>query len=270
MALLKKIITVTVCLCLMCMFCAGVSADAGYARAEGTISASDKNGHKESETELGNLFTDAVKSSTGADMAFLPCGDLSGRNIIAGSVDEEAVSVCLSSDEEIVLFQADAEYIYSSLHNSVSHFVLNEAEKIEWEASAFDGYLYLSGLNVTFDYSALPDDPVYELKNDGKEDIERGDGKTYWIAAAKSVAEGKYGYTPVNDFETMGTISSCVLSYLSGKESVSAPATGRVKIIGTKEYTLAARFPVLLIVVVAAVFGGGGYLRQRLMRKNRR
>lgn len=270
MALLKKLMIVPACFCLLFTLAASAFADGGYARAEGTISASDKNGHKETETELGDLFADAVKSSTGADMALLPCGDFSGRNIAAGNVDEEAVSVCLSSDEEIVLFRADADYIYEALHTSVSHFVLNEAEKIDWEASAFDGYLYLSGFSITFDYSALPDDPVYELKNDGGESIERGDGKTYWIAAARYVAEGHYGYEAVKEFETVGTISSCLLSYLSGKESVKAPATGRIKIIGTKEYTLAARFPVLLIVVVAAVFGGGGYLRQRLMRKNTR
>ena len=53
-------------------------------------------------------------------------------------------------------------------------------------------------------------------------------------------------------------------------ETVESPDISRIKVIGTKEYTIAARYPVLLIVIVAVLFGGGGYLRQRLLRKNTR
>lgn len=235
---------------------------------ETVIEAADSEGHMESESELGDLIADGLRWYGQGDAALFPCGDLSGANLLAGEAGREELEACFDADDMAVRLTVSGSELHRLLWHSVSNFKLNEQERIDWESSRFDGYLHTSGLMITFDYSALPDTPVYWLRRSDKTEIPADDSAEYILVTTKSVAEGEYGYELPADvrYEELGRVTEVMEAYIRELGTVSEPKGERIKVIGTKEYTVVRKWPWQFFLLAVVLFGGGGYLKERVKR----
>lgn len=250
----------------------GAGAKSCIAEGEATIRASDDGGHMESESELGSLTADGLRWYGKADAALFPCGDLSGANLMAGEIDQAGLLACFSRDDTAVKVVVSGSQLHELLWHSVSHFRLNDKEQIDWENSGFGGYLHTAGILATLDYAALPDTPVYQLRTEDRREIPADDTVAYTLVTTRGIAEGEYGYITLTEqsYQELGRVTEIMEEYLGNLGRVSEPAAGRVKVIGTKEYTIVRKWPWQFFLLAVVLFGGGGYLKERLKRSGTR
>ena len=259
-------------LVLVFSFPARAAEDAALGTGEYFLSPTDKEGHIACESDLGSFGADALRWFAGADAALLPAGDL-GETLQAGEITPEAVAASFPEDEELIALTVTGEELYRLLEGSVSHVQLLETERVDWEASEFGGFLHLSGLRVTYDYSANPGTRVYRLTDETGEVIQADGQDTYLLATTRSVLEGAYGDAALNasDARTVGTLREAVEEYIRSQESFDRPSSGRIKVIGTKEYTIIRRMPAVFLVLLVALFAGfNGYRTYRRKMKYER
>lgn len=210
----------------------------------GEVVPSDGNGCR--ECALGDLGADAIRAETGADIALLPAGEL-GISLLPGPVTDGSLADSFPRDGEIVTTELTPEALRALLEESVSRIVLTREETIDETASAWEGFLCVSGFRFSYDASAPAGERVYELSVDGP----------VTAAAPAELLSGT----------AAGTLRSAVAAYCEAEGTVTPPDTDRIFVRGAGENAIVGRrIPksfVIVVAVVAMIFGGFRY-RKRL------
>ncbi len=141
------------------------------------------------ESDLGEVLSDAAKYKTKADIALVSSG-LLYRNLLAGEADYNEISSVITSDNEILLCSMTGEELKNLLECSVSHLKVTTGDIIDEEASAFDGFLQISGLCVVCDVSAPTGERIISVSTDDGDAIDTSDNSdTYMVAITDEITD---------------------------------------------------------------------------------
>ena len=207
----------------------------------------DSDGDMCRECALGNFAADAIRDFTSADIALFASGDL-GITLPAGDITAERIAYSFPYDRDIIITEITAEELRLLLEESLSNIKLTDAEIIDTEASAYEGYFCISGFEYTCDASAPVGQRVYSLPL-------KGDILT--LAISSEYADG----------ETVCTIREAVTAWCDSRVTVNPPEDNdRILVIGAGENRIIGDvippYFVLVLTVVVFAFSGARYRRR--------
>ncbi len=175
-----------------------------------------------SETGLGNLVADAIRRSSGAEIAFVPAGALRPVELQVASIAAGTLSTAVVDPEEAVaVLGLTGAQVREALERSVS-----------LAPKANRGFLQISGLLVKYDLKNSPMSRVVDVKV-GQQPLD--DARVYRVAMPAGLAAGGLGYfrvwgetRPVRD--GFGTLGSALESFAASRPDYSLYTTdGRIR-----------------------------------------
>jgi 5'-nucleotidase / UDP-sugar diphosphatase len=166
----------------------------------------------EGESIMGDLITDAIRASTGADVAFHNSGGIRA-DIPAGDITMEQVFTVLPFDNVVVTMDLTGADLLDILEKSTG---------------ANKGMLQVSGLRVEYDFSTSADRRVATVQIGGKQ-LEK-DG-TYRVSTNDFLAAGGDRFSPFGKGRNMlygGDLREVFVEYVRAHSPVSLPNGGRI------------------------------------------
>lgn len=218
------------------------------------LRATDEDGTVCSDTPLGSYAADAVRLAAGTDLALLPSG-LLGLNLQPGPVTEESLALSILRDEPIHIVTLTPAGLKDMLETAASTLTLDEEESLDKEASHWDGFLQVSGIQVIYDVPAPVGGRVYEVAWEDDTELDLTDDETPITAAVPaSLLDGTYGYPALPSQGEAGTLRAILLERIAAEGVTQAPASRRIVLYGARQNEIVDFFPPGLIVVVVLIF----------------
>lgn len=168
---------------------------------------------QEDSVRAGQSIADAMRTASGADLAFLPSGVL--KAALTGKTLEQSLEF---PTEELVVIKLTGQQVKNALEKSLSLYPTSNP-----------AYLYVSGLEATFKPGGLPEAKVTSVTVGS---AALNPSATYRVAVPASLGRGGLGYFTIWQRGAIEQDASpkTLESILSGK---SASANGlRVKAAG--------------------------------------
>lgn len=217
-----------------------------------TLTTGDEAG-KSSASTLGSACADALILVTGADFSLIASGDLAS-NLTAGDKTQEDIDALFTdADTKIVTAEVTAVQLCAWLEYGLSHITLNDAEQIDTDSSAFDGFLQIGGFKLTYDASARAGERVMRIMSDGVQ-VDTQESETVYLLALSASLFEIYGYTETQMSDTEYTLGSAMAAYAAEGIPDVYSDSDRIIAAGSQDSKLINRVPVLA-VILAAVLG---------------
>ena len=204
------------------------------------IAAGDKNSQSE-ECSLGNAVADAVRLYLNSDIAIVCGGDLAG-NLLSGDVTWDTLRGVFAEDRPLATATVTIRQLRELLEAGLSHIVMDDTERIDVQASMYEGFPQISGFTVRYDASALSGGRVFDISIGGTRMRPDDETTTVTLAATSFMLEGGYGLPIVADtiapsgktlVEVMARyISDGVGDYRNTGERIRAAGTADVPVSG--------------------------------------
>jgi hypothetical protein len=216
-----------------------------------------------SESVLGDVVTDFLRETSGAQVAIVYSGDLS-YYLTSGSLTMEDVEAAIPQDPEYVVCDLSPREIMGILENGVSHMTLTEEETIDTTASIWDEFPQVSGLSLRVDSSALAGERILsaELEDGTRLDPENEEIAVQVVLPAAALTEVQLARAT-----EYGGLRTQFLCYLGDNSPLQKPAvTGRIEVLGAHANPLIASGPVLMVMIIllmSAVVSIPAILRQK-------
>jgi 2',3'-cyclic-nucleotide 2'-phosphodiesterase (5'-nucleotidase family) len=209
------------------------------------------------ECPVGDYIADAVRCETGAQAALIPSGLLKNALVGDGTVTQEDVADLFREDQAVSVYTVTAPELKELLEEGVSHWTLSASETIDGEASAYDGFLQISGLTVTADASAGTGDRIVSVALDGVTLDLTDSAVTVEVAMPASAGEGLAGDS------AGGTLTELVRDYIEKQGTVETAESGRMTVLGAHARDIISIIPgwffwFLLVLLVGANLISGG------------
>ena len=233
------------------------------------IRACDTNGHVNTETALGDLTADAVKTVTGSDIALIPSGEF-GLNIQQGAVTSKVIDECFIRNDTLTAADITVSKLFKILESSAQQLYLKENLTVDWDRCPPDAFLQISGINIRLDTAAPAGEKIMSTKLPDGTVLDRDDDETVLkCAGTVSMFEGKYGHETVENFTEGVHIRDAVSEYFRSKGTIRIPADGkRTELLGTTEViTTNGRMIGFLIVIFGVIIT---FTARRIMKKEKK
>lgn len=207
--------TIAAILILVISAAVGVSADVQSPSDLSSVGCQTK------EVSLGDLMADAVRSTTGAQIAIIPAGGFREITIPRGTIQPADVLKCLQyPNDQIAVMRLTGAQLLKALERSVSIYPQRNM-----------GFLQVSGLTVTFDPSAPKESRIKSVSVGAEQMAPDG---SYRVATTKPLADGAYGYFTIwgnGQPEIRGkTIAQAAADFLSQRTSIDYRMLNRLLI----------------------------------------
>lgn len=204
------------------------------------------------ETSLGNLCADAARECCGADFALLPAEAMEGT-LAHGAIFASDLERIIPQDDSLFIVSISAAQLFDLLETGVSHLVTNQAEQIDSERSAWQGFPQVSGFSWTYDASAPAGERVLSVSRDGVELDPADETVQYTLVTTAPLLEGFLDYQlPGTHQDTGFTLRDALTHYCTGRDTLSA-LPSRATVIGTASYPLWEQFPLPALVGICLV-----------------
>jgi len=186
-------------------------------------------GVQKSEVSLGDLVTDAVRTSLEADIALVSASELKERDvqIPKGKVStQDVVAFIAYTDDPLVEMRLTGKQIRQALERSVLIYPQKNL-----------GFLQVSGLRFSFDPSKPQGSRVTSVRIGDKGGKPLSDDETYSVGMTSSLANGALGYWKIwskNDIArpTQKTIPQAVEEFFSSRSSINYSNLNRIIVGG--------------------------------------
>jgi len=163
------------------------------------------------ESDIGNLFADALRTVAGTDAAFFHSGGLR-KDLPGGDIRLVDLLDAYPFVDDAIVKEMSGEQIRRALEQSLSF------ER---------GLLQLSGLDITYDLSRPVGQRLVSVEHEG---LPLSDSDRLTVAAAAFLAEGGDLYTVMPEAPTlrnMGKVMDVLLAYFAEHEVLAVPRRGR-------------------------------------------
>ncbi len=233
-----------------------LAADDVVGTLEGTLRGTNEPGSVVEETALGDVIADAVRATTGADLAIIP-GGIIYYNLQGGDITRDDLISVFSDDQQIVLVKMSATQLWELMEIGISHITVGEGDRIDAAASVFDGFPQISGFYLNYDASAPSFERLMMISLADGSKLEQESDISFFVAMTCQMADGSYGY-PIYTYEaTEETVSTCMIAYFTDAE-ISVPDTDRINYIGVMDNALISQIPlgtwILICIVICVCF----------------
>lgn len=245
-----------------------VSETPTYGTSLQLLRACSAEGETNVETDFGNLAADAMRDAGDAMIALLPSVEI-GTNLQKGPITEAALEACLQQNSRLYVVCLSPAALYETLEQGISHFTLRPDRTVDWEKTHYDGYLQVSGIHVIYDVADSSGERVWSAELEDGTPLEReDDGTELSVVMTEPMVFGEYGYSVQNNSEQrLGTLRDALRDYVLASGTISAPASGRTEIRGTRDWTVKLRTLVLVVAFLAILIFGHVSLRERKRSK---
>lgn len=184
--------------------------------------AGDKPRTRDEESPADDLFADAIRESTGSEIAFLP-GVGYGVAIPAGDITAAALKNLVPHDSEVVTMTLTGRQIKAILEQSIENFSAEDPrEKV-------GGMIQVSGLTFAYDPHKRKGVRVETISVAG---TFLDAGKRYRVATNSLLAEGGHKYDEFKrgrEEQKHGKQYEMISSWLKKQPQVSTPPTNRIR-----------------------------------------
>jgi len=155
------------------------------------------------ETNLGDLVTDSMRISSGADICVINGGGVRA-SLEGGEITMADVYMVMPFQHDMVLMTVTGESIYDAMEYSYAY-----------QGENFGGFLQVSGMTVFYDISKDAGSRIVMITVDGEEMDPMG---TYTVVTSDFVATGGDGFTSFVDYprQNIGYDSITFGEYLKG------------------------------------------------------
>lgn len=241
-----------------------VTQGVGALAAAGTVyEIIDAAGAEYDECALGDLTADALRWATGADIALvgggllrtnLPYGELTGAVLEAAYTDNAAVRV----------YELGGETLYSLFELSVGRECQQETGELDPAASAFAGFLQVSGVRLVWDASAPAGSRVYRLE-DAAGNILSAEKGEYCarVAVTSDLLLPEYGYAALLGEAEAGEtdLFACLTAYAEAEGELYTPEADRIYVRAAGRDRL-VREPRFVLLAIAVLFLGSAFTKR--------
>ncbi len=173
------------------------------------------------EVSFGDLAADALRSASGAKIAFVPAVSCKPGTIPAGNVSQAQLQNLLQNPGEVwAVSNLTGAQVQAALNKSLSRL-----------PGTNNGFLQVSGLKVKYNPGRSRNSRVTSVTVGA---AALNAGTQYRVAMPLSLAKGGSGYFTIFDASNMagspGTQSllDALTAYVSAKPSLTYPGTGRI------------------------------------------
>jgi 5'-nucleotidase / UDP-sugar diphosphatase len=171
---------------------------------------------RKSESNLGNLITDAMVEVTGADFALTNGGGIRA-SIEAGEITKEEIITVLPFGNYIQTKEISGKDIKAALENGASGYPANHG-----------AFSHVSGLTYAIDGEQPVGERVHSIKINGKSiDMDA----TYTMATNDFLAAGGDNYKMFKELKHTGdypALDEAVISYIKARGTITPETEGRV------------------------------------------
>lgn len=204
------------------------------------------------ECPLGDYMADALRAGTKARIALVPAELLQEALAGDGSVTATEADAVLREDCEVYMYSLSAAQLKALLEEGVSHWQLNERERLDEEACAYGEFLQISGFSMTADATAPVGERVLSVTLGG-EPLDLTSGEETITAAIPAVLKIDSAGTSAGK-----TAGGLLREYIESQGAVALEETDRIRVIGDHEKDIITIIPAwffgLLVVVLLANF----------------
>lgn len=233
----------------------------------------DASGAQYDECVLGDLTADAVRNSTEADIALVG-GGLLRANLPYGEPTDAVLRSVYTDDEEIFLCLLSPAELYEIFEIGVSREVqLEIGGSLDGVASAFDGFLQISGFRLVWDASAPVGERVCSLEDENGAVLDR-EARTpgYIVAVTGDLLTEGYGYAEtLNRTAKLSgqSLFSCVQNYADVMGKLQAPEGGRIYVRAANRNKL-VESPLFVVVAVVVLILAAALTNKAKIGQNNR
>lgn len=253
---MKRLLCISAVLLLLLTMTSGAMAAEALGQNESLLTATNEPGTRAQEMPLGNVAADAVRYCAGADIALIP-GGCFRFNLLGGDVTREDLELVFPEKDPLGTAEMTPAQVWDTLEHSFSTFVIGEGDRVDWEKSAWDGFLQVSGLRARVDVTNEPGERVLEIVlDDGRSLSPKDETTLLTVAATTAMLEGGYGYEAVLWNDLALTLPQAMEKYMAAQGGVlRAAVSGRIDQIGTPDGALLSgiRSSAVLFLVCAGV-----------------
>ena len=204
-----------------------------------------------SESVLGSLTAEAVRTACETDLALLPAGLFSGT-LEAGAVFESDLDRLFPADTLLSTAQLSPARLKAVLETGVSHLVTGEGDRIDPERSAWEGFPQTAGFTWEYDVSAPVGSRVLSIRFQGKELALDDETTQLTLTAPADLLNGSWGY-PILSFSDSGvSLREALIRYLRSVDSISA-LNASSTVIGSSSYPLSDRLPITAVAAACVL-----------------
>lgn len=151
------------------------------------------------ECTFGNAITDAMVKYTGADIAIINGGVLTG-NLQHGDAYEKDISEAISTDCQLALAEVNTKQLYSMLEASISHVVVDESKHYDTRLSPHAAFPQISGFRIAYDPAAEPGQRISRVTYNNKPINISDTETTYTLVSSVNYFNGEYGTPVIEDY----------------------------------------------------------------------
>lgn len=176
---------------------------------------------RDAESPADSLFADAIRETTGAQVAFLP-GLGYGVALQPGTITAAQLRNLIPHDSAVWTMRLTGAQIREVLEQSIENFSAREPSK------KVGGMIQVSGLEFTYDPEAPRNQRVLKVSVGGRA-LEPGE--RYTVAVNALLAEGGHNYAAFErgtDRREAGKQYEMVRAWIGRHGEVSAPPPGRI------------------------------------------
>lgn len=176
---------------------------------------------RDAESPADDLFADAIRETTKADVAFLP-GLGYGVALQPGIITSAELRNLIPHDSAVWTMRLTGAQILQALEQAIENFTTTDATK------KVGGMIQVSGLRFSYDPEARRGRRVREVTVAGRPLAPR---RRYTVAVNGLLAEGGHNYQPFTrgtSRREAGTQYEMVKSWIERRGEVSAPPTNRI------------------------------------------
>lgn len=177
------------------------------------------------ETNMGNLITEAMVETTGADLAFTNGGGIRA-SIVPGEISKGDVITVLPFGNYVVMKEIKGSDVLAAIEHGIDSY-----------PEAKGAFPHIAGMTFTFDPSKEAGNRVVEVKVAGKA-LEAD--KLYKVATNDFMAAGGDGYGMFKDSKLLGEfpqLDEVLVSYIQKYGTDNAKVDERVKVVNAGENT---------------------------------
>lgn len=247
-------------LCLLLCLITAIAADyedldddvIGYCGSTLTATRTqNSSGAKVIETSLGNLTADALLEYCGADIAITAGGHFVW-NLAGGAITASDIHQIFKDEYEVGVIYVTPAELWEVLEYAVSYIQIGEDELIDIQLSEYDGFPQIAGFSMTYDASQMPGDRVKKISLDKEgEELDKNDTETsLMLAAPVEMIYGNIGFNISDDtrISITGTEVDALIDYVCARETIQAPATNRISVLGTYDNSIAKKFNIAYLI----------------------
>ena len=212
------------------------------------------------QSDIGCSLADVLREDAETDIALIPAGDITA-GLPGRELTTEDITAVFSENREIAVATLTAPELKTVLEHSCSHAIIDENQYLDKNASAWDGFLQISGCAYVYDVTAPVGQRVLQMQVNGADVEVTDESRRFTIAASAALFSGQYDY-PQASFDSTGHTYTDALCQAVSSQELTRPEDERIRVVGSRDDSIiehVGRGPLAAVMILAIIIIVAGF-----------